>query len=147
MRWCDDDLGFLIGCTHRALRARLLERLSALDLNFEQYQTLVALSVGDNVPQNVIAARLCLEATYTTRMVRRAEKHGLVTRARDEKDTRVVRVSLTPRGRAMWKRAGLLRAEFLEEALSCLEPSDRPALQRALVTLRDCLSLEPREHD
>lgn len=137
----------MIGCTHRALRARLLERLSTLDLNFEQFQTLVALSVGDNVPQNVIANRLCLEATYTTRMVRRAENHGLVTRARDEEDTRVVRVSLTPRGRAMWERANPVRAEFLEEVLSRLEPRDRPALRRALITLRNSLGLETCEED
>ena len=70
----EHDLGFRLGRTHRAMRSLLVRELNNLGYSFEQYHTLLGLSQGDNIAQNVLAGRLSLEPTYTTRMLQRVEE-------------------------------------------------------------------------
>jgi DNA-binding MarR family transcriptional regulator len=141
--WCDDNLIFLLGCTQRAVRARLMEHLAPLGVSYETFQTLVGLAVGDGIAQHELAARLCLEPTYTTRMLTDAEELNLVKRDRDEDDARVLRVQLTPSGQALWQELNALHEHFRVEALACLSANEQEELQRLLATLRNHVKALP----
>jgi DNA-binding MarR family transcriptional regulator len=135
--WCDDNLIFLLDCTERVVRSRLLERLSTLEVSYENFRTLLGLAVGDDIPQHELGSRLCLEPTYTARMLQRAEQDGLVTRVRDKQDARVVRVQLSPKGRQLWRQLAKTHEEFRSQALSCFTNEEREQLRRLLMVLRN----------
>ncbi len=135
--WCDDNLIFLLGCTQRAIRARLVEHLEPLGVSYEQFQALLGLAVGDDIAQNELAGRLCLEPTYTTRMLSRAEGDGFVTRARDSADARVQRVQLTEKGREKWQELNAVHDRFVDAALACLSEDEQEQLRQLLAKLRD----------
>jgi DNA-binding MarR family transcriptional regulator len=134
--WCDDNLIFLLGCTQRAVRARLMDYLAPLGISYETFQALMGLAVGDDIAQNELADRLCLEPTYTTRMLSNAEQLGLVKRQRDKDDARVQRVQVTPQGQGLWQQLNALHERFRAEALTCLSAQEREQLRRLLATLR-----------
>ena len=141
--WCDDNLIFLLGCTQRAVRSRLMEHLSRLDVSYETFQALMGLSVGDGISQHALADRLCLEPTYTTRMLSSAEALGLVERQRDKDDARVQRVQVTPQGQALWQQLNASHESFRAEALSCLSAEEQDQLRRLLATLRNHVKALP----
>ena len=97
MRALDQDTGFLLRRTVEALRARLLIDLQANGVTFPEYQVLVQLGFGDDIPQNVLAERMNLEKSVLARTLRRLEKQQLFKRVPDQADARVKRVGLTPR--------------------------------------------------
>jgi len=137
MRWSDNDLGFLVGCTHRAMRGQLVDQLAGLGLSFETYQLLVALEAGDDIAQTTLADRLCLEKTYITRMLQAAEDQRLVKRERDAEDNRVVRARLTDAGRARLRQAAAVRQSYTDRLLACLSTEEEHELRRLLVKVRD----------
>lgn len=136
----EHDLGFRLGRSHRAMRSFLVRELSTLGYSFEQYQTLLSLSQGDDIPQNVLADRLSLEPTYTTRMLQRVEKTGLISRERDAVDTRIVRVTITPQGRAAWERLEAVREECLERVRASMGLQCAEELRGLLDTLYDSVT-------
>jgi DNA-binding MarR family transcriptional regulator len=120
----EDDLGFLIARTHRAMRGYLVHRLGSLSVTFEQYQVLIGLSEGDHIPQHVLAERITLEPSSMTRMLNRMEKSGLVTRVDDEADSRVRHVILTTKGRRLLEPLAAIRDEYFNEVLQDLREAD-----------------------
>jgi DNA-binding MarR family transcriptional regulator len=67
-----------------------------------------------------------------TQLVGRLEASGLVDRAADPDDGRVVRVQLTDAGRDLVARRRTARAERLSGLLATLRPADQEALAAAL---------------
>ena len=133
--YLEDDLGFLIARTHRAMRGYLVHRLGSLGVTFEQYQVLIGLSEGDHIPQHVLAERIALEPSSMTRMLNRMEKSGLVTRVDDEADSRVRHVLLTSAGRTSLEKVVVIRNECFDEMLQGLKEQDTEELKRLLNTI------------
>ena len=75
--------------------------LDALGLTYPQYLVLQVLWEEDGRTIGAVAARLALEPSTITPLVKRLEAGGVVTRTRDAQDERQVRVHLTGRGRAL----------------------------------------------
>ena len=67
-----------------------------------------------------------------TQLIGRLQESGLVDRAADPADGRVVQVRLTEDGRAMLARRRAVRAERLAEILARLSPDEQAALSAAL---------------
>ena len=128
----DEDPGLLLARTQRAMRSHLVRMLAEREVTFEQFQTLLGLSEGEDIAQNVLAERLYLEPTYTTRMLRRVEKRGLISRQRDESDARIQRVRVTPDGRALWDKLTHIREEHLAAVFQCLSRTELDELERML---------------
>ncbi len=66
-------------------------------------------------PVNTIGEKVLLTSGSITTAVQRLEKENLVIRRRDETDRRVVRVGLTPRGKALIERSFQAHSERLED--------------------------------
>lgn len=110
----------------RALIAVAVRSLSgtAEDITLAQYRTLVVLA--SRGPQKLadLAAVLAVKPSTAGRMCDRLARRGLVSRHREEADRRVVRISLTPAGRAIVDEATRKRRVYIAEILSGL-PADR----------------------
>lgn len=83
--------------------------LDRFGLTYPQYLAVVALSAKDGQTVSELGEKLFLESNTLTPLIKRLEAAGLLSRTRDKKDERVVRISLTEAGR-----------RIAEEALSCV---------------------------
>jgi DNA-binding MarR family transcriptional regulator len=132
MRCREDDCGFLVARTHRALQNALAQGIKTAGATFEQWQVLLSLCNQDGLPQNVLAERMNVEPSYMTRMLQQAEKDGLIVRTRTPEDARVQLVGVTPRGRALWEKLAAIREQHLEATLACLSPEEARQLKNLL---------------
>ena len=85
--------------------------LDKLGITYPQYLVLHALWEEDSRTIGGIAARLSLEPSTITPLVKRLGSAGLVLRGRDPADERNVRVALTDRGRALEAESRCLAEE------------------------------------
>jgi MarR family transcriptional regulator, organic hydroperoxide resistance regulator len=111
--------------------------LDELGLTYPQYITIISLWEEDQQTVKGLGEKLFLEPSTMTPMLKRLEAMGYVRRARDTKDERNVRISLTDAGRRL-REKGFGFGEVTVKA-SGLSQEEFPALQKAVVTLRDNL--------
>jgi len=100
----------------RAMTARYRPSLSALGLTYPQYLVLVLLWEEGDCSVGHMGARLSLESSTLSPLLKRMEATGLVTRTRALADERAVIVGLTGQGRALKPRAAGIPAEICEAA-------------------------------
>jgi len=133
----DEQLCFALYNASRALTRAYAPLLEPLGLTYPQYLVLLVLWERDGVPVKQIGERLALDSGTLTPLLKRLDHQGLVTRRRGEDDERVVRVHLTPTGRALRTRARKVPTE-----LACRAGYDLASERavRDLVRLRDELA-------
>ena len=120
----------LYSATH-AMQHAYKPLLEALGLTYPQYLALVALWGEDGQTVGQLGQALQLESNTLTPLLKRMEAQGLVGRARDSRDERQVRVTLTEAGRDMQAHAAEIPRCILEKSGMSLA---------ALTTLRDQVS-------
>lgn len=101
----DEQLCFALYSASRAFTRAYAPVLGPLGLTYPQYLVMLVLWDGDGVSVSELGERLGLDSGTLTPLLKRMDEAGLVTRARDVDDERVVRVSLTKAGRALDQRA------------------------------------------
>lgn len=111
--------------------------LDELGLTYPQYLALVSLWTDDDRTVGSLGAALGLESSTLTPLLKRLEALGHLTRSRDPADERVVRVKLTPQGRALQEKARHIPGCIL--AATGLELADLVRLQREVTALRAAL--------
>jgi DNA-binding MarR family transcriptional regulator len=112
--------------------------LDNLGLTYPQYLAMLVLWQEDDLLVKDIGERLFLDSGTLTPLLKRLEAAGLVARARDEKDERQVRITLTPEGRALKRRA-----RTIPEQVMCASGQSAQALnalRNQLSLLRDSLT-------
>lgn len=127
----------LAGRVNLALReiVLLLRRVSAdAVVSSPQLSVLGSLETGP-VRMSDLAAEHGVRLPTMTAQVNRLERDGLARRHRDNRDARVVTVTLTPAGRAALHAGRTTRIGFLTERLERLSPDDRRAIAAALPAL------------
>lgn len=114
--------------------------LDRFGITYSQYLVLVALSAEDKQTVGALGQKLYLESNTVTPLVKRLEAAGLVTRTRDDQDERVVRVSLSSKGRKVADEAQRCVPGEIQNAIG-LDDGDLAALTQQLTrltaTLRD----------
>lgn len=126
--------------------------LAQWDLNMAE---IGVLEVLHHKPQPVVVtdiARLLMEKPQTmVGMLDRMETKGLVRRARDQRDRRLVRVEATEMGKSVYEPASQALRSDLDGALSVLSADELNQLEGMLVSLRatglDALGIEYRRID
>ncbi|WP_363181617.1 MarR family winged helix-turn-helix transcriptional regulator [Sphingomonas quercus] len=111
--------------------------LDRLGLTYPQYLAMVILRGEDGQTVGELGDQLFLDSSTLTPLIKRLEAAGLVTRRRDSEDERVVRVTLTDKGRAVAEEAKCVPGEVL--AATGRTPEQLGVLERAIVQLRDTL--------
>lgn len=110
----DSQLGFSLYGAFMAISRAYKPWLDRLGVTYPQYLVLSVLWEGDDQTITAIAARLDLEPSTITPLVKRLEQAGLVARKRNAADERQVIVSLTGEGRALRDETRFL-TETLDE--------------------------------
>lgn len=131
----DRQLGFGLYSAFMAVSRTYKPWLDKLGLTYPQYLVLCVLWEGDDQTIGGIAARLALEPSTITPLVKRLEQAGRVARQRNPSDERQVRVRLTAPGRALRAETRTLAdALYGKSGMTVGEVAD---LNRRVTALRD----------
>ena len=101
----DDRLCLALYTASRAMTSRYRPLLGELGLTYPQYLVMVLLWEGGDASVGQVGARLDLESSTLSPLLKRLQAMGLVTRTRATRDERSVTVGLTGAGRALEARA------------------------------------------
>jgi MarR family transcriptional regulator, organic hydroperoxide resistance regulator len=101
----DNQLCFALYSTAHALTKAYAPLLDRLGLTYPQYLAMLVLWEGEGITVKELGARLFLDSGTLTPLLKRLEAAGLVRRARDKRDERQVRISLTEAGTALRDQA------------------------------------------
>lgn len=132
-----EQLCFSLYATSIAINRLYKPFLDDLGVTYPQYLVLSTLWENDGQTISAIAARLALEPSTMTPLVKRLEAAGFVVRQRSTNDERVVNVSLTPVGRKLRERAGCLTDALL--ANSGMTVDELVTLNKQISRLRSAL--------
>ncbi|ALK08694.1 MarR family winged helix-turn-helix transcriptional regulator [Blastochloris viridis] len=116
--------------------------LADMGLTYPQYLVMVVLWEEDGRTVGGIGEVLSLDSSTLTPLLKRLEGMGHLSRARDDADERVVRVRLTPGGRALRAKARVVPGCILEATGMSLEELRR--LQGEIDALRRNLEVANR---
>jgi DNA-binding MarR family transcriptional regulator len=131
----DRQLGFGLYSAFMAVSRTYKPWLDKLGLTYPQYLVLCVLWEEGEQTIGEIAARLSLEPSTITPLVKRLEQAGRLVRQRDPADERRVNVSLTAQGRALRaKTRALADALYRKSAMTVAEVAD---LNSRVTALRD----------
>ena len=134
----DDFLCFAVYSANLAFNRVYKPLLDELGLTYPQYLVLVVLYEEDDQTVGGLGEKLFLDSSTLTPLLKRMESAGYVTRQRDLKDERQVRIRLTPQGKAAREKVSSARAGMLKA--TGLTPARFRQLREDLVTLRDNLN-------
>jgi DNA-binding MarR family transcriptional regulator len=141
----EEDVARIVACYRQAGR-----RLRAADprdwaAGLSMPQIRVLFFLGKSGPSSVgeVAAGVEVSQPSATETLDRLVRAGLVSRAADASDRRVVRNALTASGREMLDRPWETRRAVLANALRNAAPDDRAAIARGLELLCRALEDEP----
>ncbi len=133
----DNQLCFAFYSVSHAFSRAYRRFLDPLGLTYPQYVVLLVLWEQDDLSVREIGDRLFLDSGTLTPLLKRLEAAGHIRRARDKKDERQVRISLTGTGRALRDKA-----EEIPRQVGCvlgLSYDEVRALTREVAKLRSRL--------
>jgi DNA-binding MarR family transcriptional regulator len=130
----DDQLCFALYSASRAMTRAYAPLLEPLGLTYPQYLVLLVLWERDGLSVKQLGERLALDSGTLTPLLKRLEHQDLVERHRDEDDERLVRLRLSPSGRALRGKARKVPIQLASCAGSDVE--DESSMQK-LSRLRD----------
>ncbi len=136
--------GLLALARRRPFRDPLATSCDALGLGPAQIHALLWVSHEGPLTMGALARRVAVTEKTGTGIVDRLERDGLLQRARDAADRRVVHVRLTARGAAAARRIEEVVHGSLSRLVAVLDPADREALLRILHKLVERLG-DPRK--
>lgn len=109
-------------------------------VSMSEHQALMELSGGEELSQTALAVRLRLEKSTISRLAAQMESRGWLERKRDTADARLVRLRLTPSGRALARDLSAFRASKLQGMLRAIPETDRESVLQALKVVVHALS-------
>ena len=125
--------------TADVLTRRTAEAMKPFDLSPTQYNALRILRGAgtDGLPCSEIAERMINKDPDITRLLDRLEQRGLVTRARDKKDRRVVTAKISSKGLKLLEEMDRPIAELEKRQLGKMAEKDLLQLIALLETARE----------
>lgn len=130
-------LCFAVYSTNLAFNRVYKPLFAKLGLTYPQFATLVALKEEDGQTVGQLGEKLFLESSTLTPLLKRMEAAGYLTRRREQRDERQVRVTLTEAGNALFDKAFGGRHSVIDATGLSHEAFTR--LQAELIGLRDSL--------
>lgn len=101
----DNQLCFpLYACAKEIVR-RYKPFLDEIDLTYTQYIAMMVLWEEKEINVKDLGGRLYLDSGTLTPVLKRLEQKGLISRQRDDKDERMLMVSITQEGEALKEKA------------------------------------------
>ena len=140
---CDDQISMV-----RAFNRFYTGRLGVLDhhilqssLSLSEARVLYELANRENPSAKAIGSELGLDPGYLSRIVRKIEADGLISRKPEPADRRRHRLALTAKGRQTYSKLDRGSQEQVAGMLSLLSEGDRQRLTGAMATIKRLLAL------
>lgn len=141
MNHCRDEIPAIgmMGIVMHKMMNRAQEMYQEFDLNKSQAGVLFTLHRSDSMSQKELAARLNVTPPSITASIQKMERDGYLTRHPDPKDQRVMRLSLTEKGKSCIQGVWTV-AQQMEELMFCNMTGEEVAiLKRLLLQISDNL--------
>jgi DNA-binding MarR family transcriptional regulator len=120
-------LAYVIARLDRALRGEMAQRLAAHQLVLSQYIVMSVLRNRPGLSNAQLARRSFVTPQAINEVISRLEDARLVKREVDQKHRRVLRATITPRGRRVLDRVDREIGELEERMLASVGEADRAA--------------------
>ena len=121
-----------IGCKIRQLNNLMVPRAEARftdqELTFSHWLTLMALRDGIVDTCAGLSRHMNYDSGAITRLVDQLEERGLVERTRSKSDRRVVKLSLTKEGHAIWKKLTPPIVDYWNDVMDGFSPAESEML-------------------
>ena len=127
-------LSYVIARLDRAVRRGIEEVLEPFGLTVPQFTTLSVLARRSGLSNAQLARRAYITPQSMHEVVRELERGGLLKRRPDPAHRRILRATLTARGRVVLARCEALVAEMEQTMLAALDDERRERLVRDLAT-------------
>ena len=101
----DSQLCFPLYAASRKIVSLYTPHLKPLGITYTQYIMFLVLWEQDGITVGELCKRLMLDTGTVTPMLKNTEKQGLIRRERSAEDERVVVITLTDEGKALYKKA------------------------------------------
>lgn len=119
---------------------RLRVHIEKIGIHSGQGRVLVHLHGHDNVPQCRIAEAMNTSPAAITSIMQRMERDGWITRTRDPKDQRTVRIQISDKAKALEEEIQGTFLQIEEEISSIYTREERAELRRLLLKLNERFS-------
>lgn len=114
--------------------------LSELSITVPQFTALQILINSGNMTIGELSQKMSLACSTITDLIDRMEKAELVNRAKDDKDKRVVRIEVLPKGFEILENVLIKRREYLASKLNDFSYQDKEVLNKVLSALYDAMN-------
>lgn len=133
----ENQLCFPLYACSREITKAYTPYLDKLDLTYTQYITMMVLWEHTSISVKEMGELLYLGSGTLTPLLKKLEHKGLLTRARDPEDERVLIVTLTEKGEALKEQA----VDIPVQMGSCLQitPEEAGQLYSLLYKIMHCL--------
>ena len=131
----DAQLCFALYSTMLGFNKVYRELLKQLDLTYPQYLVMLVLWEREGLTVGEISERVFLDSPTLTPLLKRLQAAGWIDRTRSTTDERQVMVTLTPEGRALKAKAGVL-PQCIASACG-MAPEEIGDLRDRLLALRE----------
>ena len=101
----ENQLCFPLYACSKEIVKRYTPYLEAIDLTYTQYITMLVMWEQKQMTVKALGKLLYLDSGTLTPVLKKLEQKGYVTRSRDEKDERILNVTLTEAGEALKEKA------------------------------------------
>lgn len=133
-----NEIRYIARLRRRAVQI-LDDELAAHGIGHGTYKYLYALYLEDHVYQQYLANLVGDDKAATTRALGKLEAQNLVQRRTDDEDRRLIRVSLTPAGRALQPVIKAALARAVDAITFGLEPEEAQLFKKLLGKAADAL--------
>lgn len=132
------DLGRLLN----ALNLKLVKVLRPMDLSIQQFRVLQVLAARDMTSIGEICRDTVIEQSVVSRLVDQLEQRGFAIRRKRPTNARVVEVTMTPVGQAVYQAVQPHAIAIVDQALGVVSPEERGVFFRVLSQLYREVSTE-----
>jgi len=142
----EEPLGRQLSITGRVVRDRFDACLGHHGSSLATWAVLRTAAEEPALSQRELAARMSIESPTLVRHLDRMEHDGLIERCRDDRDRRVVRVSLTPAGRQRHEQLRGVATGVDAQLRSLLSPHEIKTLEQVLPRIRERWHPDPTKN-
>ncbi len=131
----NQNLGRVLMPLSRAIAQEQAKVLQPFQLTSGEMPFYLALAREDGITQEALSARVRVDKSVTTRVIRSLEAKGFVRRERNEQDRRSNLIYLTGRGREMNQDVLAALTRYNEQFIRLLSPEEYGGLLASLLKI------------
>jgi len=121
------------------IRKKGREILKDFNITIPQFTALQILINNKEMTIGELSQKMALACSTITDLIDRMERNELVIRKRDEKDKRVVRIEVLPKGHQIVEKVLEKRVKFLDSKMKGLTEEQKLSLNEGLKALYDAM--------